>query len=260
MIKTVKTSRFEMDYLQFGKGNKPFVILPGLSIKSVLLSAEAIEQAFSSFTEDFTVYLFDRTKQLPEHFSIGEMAKDTLEAIHSLKLQDIFLFGASQGGMIALTIAETEPMLIKKLVVSSSASRIHAQAQKKIDEWVLLAEKAEIEKLNASFIDSCYSEEFAKKYKPLLMEAMKDVSENELKRFLILAKSCGNFNAYTNLEKIVCPVLVTGSINDKVLSPDSSIEIAEKLHCKIHMYKEFGHASYDEAPDFKENMLKFFSE
>lgn len=249
-----------MDYLQFGNGNKIFVILPGLSIKSVLLSANNIEKAYSQFTENFTVYLFDRAKHLPEHYSVDEMAQDTLEAIHILNLQDLFLFGASQGGMMALKMAETEPQLVKKLVVSSSASRIDAKSQKKIDEWVALAENAEIEKLNSSFIDSCYSEDFAKKYKPVLMEAMKDVSENELKRFLILAKSGSNFDAYTNLEKIICPVLVTGSINDKVLSPSASLEIAEKLHCQIHMYKGFGHASYDEAPDFKENMLKFFSE
>ena len=39
MIKSVKVNNSEMEYLSFGTGDKILVIIPGLSLKSVLLVA-----------------------------------------------------------------------------------------------------------------------------------------------------------------------------------------------------------------------------
>ena len=65
-IETVRTDRFSMDYFKFGRGEKPFVIIPGVSVQSVMGSAELIAEAYKLFADDFTVYVFDRRKNLPE--------------------------------------------------------------------------------------------------------------------------------------------------------------------------------------------------
>ena len=41
-IETVKTDAFTMDYFQFGQGKETLVILPGLSVQSVMDSADAV--------------------------------------------------------------------------------------------------------------------------------------------------------------------------------------------------------------------------
>ena len=46
---TVITKGIEMPYITFGTGERAFVILPGLSVKSVLFSAKAIEAAYTCF-------------------------------------------------------------------------------------------------------------------------------------------------------------------------------------------------------------------
>ena len=51
----VKTDDFEMDYCTFGKGDRIFVIIPGLSVQSVMGSKDAIEKAYELFGDDFTV-------------------------------------------------------------------------------------------------------------------------------------------------------------------------------------------------------------
>ena len=48
-----------MDYYKFGNGDKTFVILPGISIKSVLESKEAVADAYKAFGDDYTCYLVD---------------------------------------------------------------------------------------------------------------------------------------------------------------------------------------------------------
>ena len=77
-IETVKTAEFEMQYFRFGTGARPFVILPGLSVQSVMGAAEAVAGAYADFAEDYTVYVFDRRSELPETYSVYQMGLDTL--------------------------------------------------------------------------------------------------------------------------------------------------------------------------------------
>ena len=105
ILSTVKTPSFEMDYLRFGSGDRVFVILPGLSVKSVLESASLIARQYERIAKDHTVYLFDRRKTLPYSYPVDDMAADTARAMDALGLRNVFLFGASQGGMIAQQIA-----------------------------------------------------------------------------------------------------------------------------------------------------------
>ena len=41
-IETVRTDGFTMDYFKFGSGDKTLVIIPGLSVDSVILFAGAV--------------------------------------------------------------------------------------------------------------------------------------------------------------------------------------------------------------------------
>ena len=54
-VKTVSVENMEMDYIVFGEGDKSFIILPGLSIHSVMGSAELIAEAYKDFTDEYTV-------------------------------------------------------------------------------------------------------------------------------------------------------------------------------------------------------------
>ena len=104
-IETVRTKEFTMDFFRFGKGSKTLVILPGLSIQSVMAAADAIAAAYQSLEDSFTVYVFDRRAELPAAYSVRKMAQDTAEAFQFLGLENVCIFGASQGGMLALVIA-----------------------------------------------------------------------------------------------------------------------------------------------------------
>ena len=100
-IETVRKETFEMQFFRFGSGPRTYVILPGLSVQSVMASAEAVAQAYASFAEEYTIYVFDRRAALPPVYTVRDMARDTAEAMLALGLHDIYLFGASQGGMMA---------------------------------------------------------------------------------------------------------------------------------------------------------------
>ena len=139
-IETIRTGGFEMKYFRFGNGEKIYVILPGISVQSVMASADIIAQSYEEMTEDFTIYVFDRRQDLPPVYTVHDMARDTAEAFLALGLKDIYLFGASQGGMMALVIAIEYPQLIKKMVLGSTSAHIRDEQYASLDGWIQKAE------------------------------------------------------------------------------------------------------------------------
>ena len=75
-----------MNYLKFGTGNKTLVMLPGLSVKSVLLMGDAVKNAFRAYDKDFTIYLIDRREDVPPVYTVADMARDTAEKMKELGL------------------------------------------------------------------------------------------------------------------------------------------------------------------------------
>ena len=69
-----------MDYFRFGHGGDTLAILPGLSVQSVMGSADIVAESYRLLTDDFTIYVFDRRKELPASYPICAMAQDTAQA------------------------------------------------------------------------------------------------------------------------------------------------------------------------------------
>ena len=260
-IESLKTASLdEIKFFRFGSGSKPLVIIPGLSVKSIMGFADSVSEAYKIFADEFTVYVFDRILTPPENYTIYDMADDTIKAFDSLGIKDAYIISVSQGAMIAQVLASRRPDLVKKLVLASSASRIPDSAANIFSEWLRLARERNIEALNTSLAENIYSEKFFAKYHYSILAANRDVNNLELERFIILAGSMKVMNLSSELEKIKCPVLVIADSNDKIFNVSESERLAKKLNCEIFIYHDYGHAVYDEAPDYKARILKFFRE
>ena len=261
-IETVNIDDFSMEYFKFGRGEKTFVIIPGLSIQSVMGAADAVEEGFALATEDFTIYVFDRRKKVPKTYSVYDMARDTAKVIRSLGLKDIYLFGASQGGMIAMTIAIENPDLVKKLALGSTSSHVKQEQWEALNKWIDLAKKGDKTGLYLCFGEMVYPPAIFEQYRDYFIDVSKTVTDEELEKFIILASGMKDFNVTDRLSQIQCPVLTTGAFEDQVLDSDATMEIAEKLDekqgFKLFMYTGFGHAAFDTAPDYRRRLCDFF--
>ena len=263
----IEEIRFEggtMRFFRFGKGIRNLVILPGLSIQSVMQSASAVEEEYRIMENDFTVYVFDRRTELPPAYPIVQMASDTAKAITALGLRNTFLFGASQGGMIAMVLAIEYPELVQKLVLGSSSSRMDPSGFAVLQRWIHLAENGSAEALYLDFGKSLYPSQVFMQVKDNLITAAKTVTNHDLRRFVTLAKGMENFDVTDRLDAILCPTLAIGSADDAVLGPDAICDITEKLKDKpgfqSYVYDGYGHAAFDAAPDYQERILRFFLE
>ena len=251
-----------MDYACIGSGPKPLVVIPGLSIKSVVKSAASLEGPFKIFKEKYTLYFFDRKKEAKLGYSLPEMAEDQVAALKAIGIEKSDIYGVSQGGMIAQYMAINHPEMINKLVLGSSTSKAEPLQLQTIPNWARLARARETSAFVNAFIDDCFSEKFAARYRRALLALYKEISDEELDRFAIFADACDHVNTYDDLGKIKCPVLVLGAGKDHVTTPEASVKLAEKLKaegvaCEFYMYEDCGHAVFDELPDYKKRIFDF---
>ena len=258
---TVSADGFTMDFFRFGHGAGTLVILPGLSVDSVMNYADAVAEAYTLLTDDFTVYVLDRRKELPDTYPVYDMARDTAASLRALGLDRVCLFGASQGGMIAMTLAAEHPELVERLVLGSTAAQVTGETGRVIDGWGRLAKAGNAGDLYLDFGKAVYPQAVFEQSRDALAAAAAAVTEADLKRFVILAEGTNGFDVTDRLGNIACPVLVIGSKDDGVLGAEASVQIAELLQdrpdCELYLYDGFGHAAYDLAPDYRERMLRF---
>ena len=257
-ILTVRTDTFEMPYIRFGtKGKAVLVILPGLSIKSVLGSADAIIHTYERLAPDYDIILFDRRSNLPETYSVADMAEDTAEAIKSLSVAPVHLFGVSQGGMMAQCIAIAHPELVRSVILGSTTCRVADAEKALVENWIKLAEEKKTEVLLNDFAKRIYTTDYYLKFAKIFSLLAHEVTDADLKRFMILAEGMRGFDVYEKLPSITCPVLVIGAKGDQVLPVYHAKELAEKGCFELYVYEGYSHAVYDEAPDYTARMKRF---
>ena len=258
MEELIRFDGAELEYFSFGSGKRTFVILPGLATRSILFSRMMISAAYKRFCGDFTVYVFDRRKNIPPQYSVRDMALDAADAMRCLGLKNADIFGASLGGMTAQYIAIDSPELVRSLVLGSTAARVNPRLLEVSEKWASAADSGNLDALTDSFLGLLYSDATIEKYGDLLARMNDGLTAEELRRFSVQARAITDFDAYSELDKIQCPTLVLGVEGDKVVTAEASREIAGKLGCELYLYpSDYGHCVFDEAHDYKDRILNF---
>lgn len=253
-------SGMQFNYIRFGSGKKPLIMIQGLNTRGIKGAALSLAYMYRIFAKEYTVYLFDRRPVVYDGITVRDMAADIASAMDALGLRNADVFGTSQGGMIAQYLAIDRPDLVRRLVLAVTLSRNNDTVKQVVGDWIEMAERGDMKRFVLDMAEKMYSETYVKKYRPLMPLLTILQKPKDVKRFVILAKSCLTCDTYDILDKIKCPTLVIGGKQDKVVSGVASEEIAEKLGCALHMYENLGHAAYEEAQDFNQMVYDFLSE
>ena len=254
---TIQIDKIEMDYISFGKGKKNLIMIQGLNTNGIKGNGLMLSFMYRIFSKEYTVYLFDRRKELYEGITIETMSDDIAKSMNYLHIDNADILGVSQGGMIAQSLTLKYPNLVNKLVLALTLSKYNEIVENVINHWVELTKKDKYKELIIDMAYKMYSDSYIKKYKaflPLLTFVQKP---KDKERFIKLALSCLTCNTYERLDEIKCPVLVIGARQDQIVGCDASVKLAKKLKCAIHIYEKLGHAAYEEASDFNQVVYDF---
>ena len=257
-LRSAVSARGVTEYAVFGSGRQSLLILPGVSLRSVLLSAAAVADAYRSFADDFTVYLFDRNRDLTPGHTVADMAEDAAAAMEVLGIGSACVFGASQGGMIAQVLAARHPALVSRLVLGSSLCTQNGISRAAFLEWIALADRGDVRALNPRVNELVYSPAYYGTYREIFRALEEEGTIDEVHRFGILVRACLGFEFREEIARISCPVLALGALEDRVTGAEGPREIAARLGCETYLYEGYGHAVYDEAPDYRERLAAFY--
>ena len=254
---TLTVGNGTLDYAAFGNGKQPLVILPGLSLRDVRGAGAGLAWMYRIFARKYRVYVLDKKEDIPERYTVRDLAEDTAEAMKQLGLAEACVIGISLGGMIAQYLAIEHPELVSRLVLGVTASRTNETMEKTIGKWIDHAERDDFGGIVRGMAEQMYSERYVKRYGWLFPLLAKAGTPKNKQRFIRLACACLNCDTYAGLDRIQCPTLVLGGGRDRIVTAQASTEIAERLACPIHLYENLGHAAYEEARDFNRRIYDF---
>lgn len=256
----LKIEDTDMDYIIFGNGKKPLIMIPGLGdgLKNVKNMAVPFSLMYKEFAKNYRVYIFSRRNQQREGFNTKDMAKDVKYAMDILGIKNADMIGISQGGMIAQHFAVDFPEAVNKLVLAVTSSKPRPILQNTIIKWMTLAERREDQALMTDMAEKMYTPELVEKNRWLLPLSGKFGAPKSYEKFLIMSEACLTHDAYEELPKIKAKTLVVGARHDKVLGWKGSKDIAEQIpNSELFLYEEFGHGVYLETEDFQKRVLEF---
>ena len=262
MIKNgfARVGNTDMYYVAFGTGKKKLVILPGLSdgLATVKGKALILSLPYIRFFRDYTVYMFSRKNDMPEGYSIRDMANDQIYVMKELGIDKACVLGVSQGGMIAQYMAIDHPEMVTKLILAVTASNTNAAARESVSGWIDMAEHGDHTSMMVDTAERMYSEKYLQKNRrffPLLAKFTKPKSYD---RFLKNAHAILDFDCRSELAKINCPTLIIAGSDDHTVGKDAAAELNKAIAgSELYVYEGLGHGAYEEATDFYNRILEF---
>ena len=259
---TVSLEGTKMNYVSFGSGNKVLILLPGLSdgLATVKGKALLLASPYKLFFKDYTVFMFSRKNDLPDNYSIREMADDQAEAMKKLCIEKAVILGVSEGGMIAQHLAVDHADLVEKLVIAVSAPQLNDTIRSVVSTWMELAKQGNHKRLMIDTAEKSYSEAYLKRYRKVYPVIGLIGKPKDYHRFMVNANAIMNFNCFDDLKNISCPTLIIGGKADKIVGPAASYEMHEQIRgSELYMYEKLGHAAYEEADDFNKRVFDFLT-
>lgn len=250
-----------MDYISFGHGAEPLILLPGLGdgLRTVKGTAIPVAMAYRKFAKRYKVYAFSRKSPLEQGTSTRDMARDVKTAMDALGIAKAHLIGVSQGGMIAQYVAIDYPDAVSSLVLAVTLARQNPTIQKAVGHWLELAAAGDYRGLVIDTAEKSYSEPYLKKYRRLYPLLVRIGKPKDFGRFMIQAAACLRHDAYEELDRIQCRTLVIGGGQDQIVGPDSAAQIAEKItRSRLLLFEPYGHGVYEQAKDFNDLVSSFF--
>ena len=258
--KTLYFNNKSMDYVTFGKGKKPLVIIPGLGdgVQTVKGKAQLFSLSYRLLAKHYKIYVFSRINELRQGYTTRDMAADVAEAMETLNLDTAYVMGISQGGMIAQWLVVDFPERVQRLILTVTTAKPSQLARERIEYWQKLSQSGNFKHLMLDIAKHSYTQKSYQKWRLLynVMGIFGHIKDKQ--RIDIQSVSCLKHDSLDFLEKINCPTLIIGAEKDDVLGVDGSLGLHQHIKdSQLTILPECGHALYEQNKDFQKRVLVF---
>jgi pimeloyl-ACP methyl ester carboxylesterase len=247
--------------LTMGNGPIPLVVIPGAGDGNDTLDKTAwrLGLYFRGRVRQFSLLVVSRRQPLPADFGLERHADDFIGLIDRLGWGPSIWECNSGGGPIGQLIAARRPDLVKGLILSSTLHRSNATTGSILSHWIELAQRGLWAEFQWSSIELTFRPQTVKRYRlarPLL--GLIAPPPRDPNRIIHTLQELLDFNHRLILPRIVCPVLVTGGEDDRIIPATIQREMALLIPgCQLKLYPSYGHGNDQENPEYEQEVRKF---
>ena len=249
-----------MAYLEFGRGEKTLLILPGIGdgLRTVRGLSTPLTTLYRTYAKHCRVVVLSRPNELISGTTTRAMAEDVRRALDVLHIDKVWLMGVSQGGMVAQYLALDHPERVEKLILVSTLARPNAALRTVVTHWMAMQRHGDERGILLDIAERSYSPAYLKHRRAVYHLTGLFTRPQDSARFVALAESCLTHDTYARLPELTCPTFIVAGSEDHIVGPICARELAHQIpgsQCAI--YLGLGHGVYDEAPDFHARTLAF---
>jgi proline iminopeptidase len=229
---------------------------------------------FDRFADSHQVLYLDhrgngRSGGEPETWNLAQWGKDVKALCDALGIEKPHVYGNSFGGMVAMSYAAQFPDHPGKLILSSTAARMHLDvtyrlmAERGGEKARVIAERfwtATDAKSMAQYMEVCMPLYNPKPNPGELAARKRALIRPEVSRHFILGEM-RTMDARAGLAAITCPTLVLAGGYDPITPVSCSEEIAALItggRADLRIFEEAGHGVHRDAPEQAEAVLRQF--
>jgi aminoacrylate hydrolase len=198
---------------------------------------------------------------IPENYSITEMAGDVLEIVKALSLTSFSFLGHALGGLVGLDIAHRFPGLIDRLILVNAWAKADPYSGRCFDIRIELLQKSGV----AAFIKAqplflypaIYMAENAERIAAEELHAIENFQGkvNILRRIAALRE----FDVEAHLGEIISQCLVIATRDDLLVPYERSIHLSDNLpHAELCLLDHGGHAVNVTSPNLFNGCVERF--
>ncbi|QTA37909.1 alpha/beta hydrolase [Thermosipho ferrireducens] len=223
----ISYGNYEIYYETIGKG-EPLFMIHGNTASSKMLKEEAIY--YSNFYKIILVDMIGHGKSrkmevFPEDYWV-ENTKVLVELCDKLKINKVNILGTSGGAIVALNFAINKPEIVNKVIADSFIGE-----KLTVPEAQRIKEEREIAKKNGA----------VKFWKYMHGKDWEKVVDADSKMLINYARKYRN-NFKNSLNKISCPVLITGSLKDNLINDIGKrlTNVAKQINSSLTIFTSEG--------------------
>ena len=256
----------EFPYVRIGNGPENLVILPGITLENEppsRLDAWMYRFGFSRFADGRTIYVVNRRRGMPPHYTTRDMAADYARVMEG-ELGPSRVMGFSTGGSIAQYVALDHPELVGKLVLVVSASCLSDEGVETCERWRKLAQGRRWRELRADMASVNVTSEANKRLAGAFMAVFGRFvlgTPSDPSDFLTTLEADLGHDTTGRLPEISAPTLIIGGSEDTFFSERLLRETAGKIPgAELRVYEGIGHGVPKERKrQYEDDALAFLS-
>lgn len=248
-----KLSNVELYYEIHGDG-PPLLLITGLGLD---VSGWAMQMG--SFAAHSRLILFDnrgagRSGAPEPPYSTGVMARDAVDLLDALGIEQAHVLGLSMGGLIAQEMALAAPDRVASLILATSAARLAPRTRHVVDTWQRMAQRGldtetfVREQLAWVFTDRLFAD--PEKVSAIVSMMLSNPFPPPPHGLAGQAAACLAHDTRNRLTQIACPTLVLVGAQDILIPVQSSEALASEIPgARLVVLDECGHGFALETPE-----------